>query len=114
LFAIDAATQRNFPRLRRKISAGCFADQRLQARIAADCNMAFAWRTHMAEKVYKKIEIVGTSSTSFSDAANAAVEKASQTIRNLDWFEVTETRGHIKDGKIDQYQVTMKIGFRLD
>lgn len=68
----------------------------------------------MADKAYKKIEIVGTSSKSFSDAVANAVEKASRTLHNLDWFEVVEERGHIKDGKVDQFQATVKIGFRLD
>lgn len=68
----------------------------------------------MSNHVYKKIEIVGTSSVSFSDAVNQAVVKASQTVRNLDWFEVTEQRGRIKDGKVEQFQVTLRIGFRLE
>lgn len=68
----------------------------------------------MAGKVYKQIEVVGASAASFSDAVRTAIEKASQTVRNLDWFEVTETRGRIKDGKIEEYQVAVKIGFRLD
>jgi flavin-binding protein dodecin len=68
----------------------------------------------MADSTYKKIEIVGTSSKSFSDAASNAVEKAAKTLHNLDWYEVVEQRGRIKDGKITQYQVTIKIGFRLD
>jgi hypothetical protein len=68
----------------------------------------------VADNTYKKIEIVGTSSKSFSDAASSAVEKAAKTLHNLDWFEVVEQRGRIKDGKVVQYQVTVKIGFRLD
>lgn len=68
----------------------------------------------MSNSVYKKIEVVGTSSTSFSDAAANAVAKASETLHNLDWFEVIEQRGRIEKGKISQYQVTVKIGFRLD
>lgn len=68
----------------------------------------------MTDKTYKKIEVVGTSSKSFSDAVANAVQKASSTLHNLDWFEVTEQRGAIADGKVSQYQVTVKIGFRLD
>ena len=68
----------------------------------------------MAGHVYKKIEIVGTSTESISGAVANAVAKASATIRNMAWFEVIEQRGRISDGKIDQYQVTVKIGFRLE
>ena len=68
----------------------------------------------MADNTYKKIEIVGTSKKSFSDAVSNAVEKAAATLHNLDWFEVVEQRGRIKDGKVSQFQVTVKVGFRLD
>ena len=68
----------------------------------------------MPDSIYKKIEVVGTSSESLSDAVANAVTKASTTIRNMAWFEVIEQRGRISDGKIDQYQVTVKIGFRLE
>ena len=65
-------------------------------------------------KTYKKIEIVGTSSESFAKAASGAVERAAATLHGLDWFEVTEMRGRITDGKIGEYQVTLKVGLRLD
>ena len=65
-------------------------------------------------KIYKLVEIVGTSSESFARAADAGVERASQTLRNIDWFEVVEMRGRVEDGKVMQYQVKMKVGFRLD
>lgn len=68
----------------------------------------------MADKVYKLVEVVGTSSRSFAAAAEAAVAKAAETLHNLDWFEVTEMRGRIEKGKIAQFQVKVKIGFRLD
>jgi len=68
----------------------------------------------MADPTYKKIELVGTSSESFSAAAANAIAKASETLHNLSWFEVVEHRGSIADGKIKQYQVTVKIGFRVD
>src|SRR5262245_48139371 len=68
----------------------------------------------MSNKAYKLIELVGTSSESFAKAADAAVERASSTLHNLDWFEVTELRGRIAGGKIAEYQVKMKVGFRLD
>ena len=63
---------------------------------------------------YKKIEVVGTSPVSFSEAVKAAVVDASQTIRRLDWFEVIEQRGMIKDGKVAEYQVVLKIGFKVE
>lgn len=66
------------------------------------------------DPVYKKSEIVGTSEKSFADATRNAIAKASKTVRNLEWFEVSELRGQIKKGKVSQFQVTLKIGFRLD
>lgn len=68
----------------------------------------------MSDHVYKIIEMAGSSSTSSDDAIEQAIAKAAKTVRNLDWFEVIETRGHIVDGKIGHYQVKIKIGFRLD
>jgi flavin-binding protein dodecin len=68
----------------------------------------------MSDHIYKKIELVGSSTTSIEDAVSNAVARASKTIRNMRWIEVTETRGHIKDGKIDHWQVTVKVGFTLD
>jgi flavin-binding protein dodecin len=72
------------------------------------------WSTKMKNHVYKILEIVGSSETSIEDAIGTAVELAGKTVRNMDWFEVVETRGHIKDGKIGHYQVTLKIGFTLE
>lgn len=68
----------------------------------------------MPDTVYKKIQLVGTSTKSFSDAAANAVAKAVQTEKNLSWFEVVEQRGHIAEGKIQQFQVTLNLGARLD
>jgi len=62
---------------------------------------------------YKKIEIVGSSRTSIEDAISNALEQAAKTIKLLEWFEVVETRGHIENGKVGHYQVTLKVGFRL-
>ena len=67
----------------------------------------------MSDHIYKKIELVGTSPNSIEDAANNAISKASESIRNMRWLEVIETRGHIEDGKIAHWQVTIKIGFTL-
>ena len=68
----------------------------------------------MADPVYRKSEFVGTSTTSFHDAAANAVAKASENLRNMGWFEVKEQRGNIVDGKIGQYQVTILVGYRID
>lgn len=68
----------------------------------------------MSDHVYKTIELVGSSSKGVEDAVRGAVAKASQTLRNLRWFEVVETRGHIEDGRVAHWQVTLKIGFTLD
>ena len=66
------------------------------------------------DPVFKKSEVVGTSAKSFADATNNAVVRAARTVRNMSWFEVVEMRGSIKDGKVNQFQVTVKIGFQLD
>ena len=68
----------------------------------------------MSEHIYKKTEIVGSSKVSIEEAIEGAIERAIATIKNIDWFEVIETRGHIVDGKVGHYQVTLKIGFRLE
>lgn len=67
----------------------------------------------MSEKTFKLVEIVGTSNESFAQAADNAVKKASSSLENLSWFEVTDLRGCIQDGKVTEFQVTMKAGFRL-
>ncbi|GJD55767.1 MULTISPECIES: dodecin [Methylobacterium] len=68
----------------------------------------------MSEHVYKVVELVGSSKLSIEDAIQGAVERASQTVRNLRWFEVMETRGHIENGKVQHYQVTLKVGFTME
>ena len=68
----------------------------------------------MSDHVYKTIELVGSSTTSSDDAVRTAIAKAAQTVRNLRWFEVTETRGHIEGGKVAHWQVTVKVGFTLE
>lgn len=68
----------------------------------------------MSDHTYKKIELVGSSPTSIEDAVANALAKAGKTVRNMRWFEVTETRGHIEEGKLAHWQVTVKIGFTLD
>ena len=68
----------------------------------------------MSNHVYKTIELVGSSPASSDDAVRNAIARASATMRNLRWFEITQTRGHVEDGKIGHWQVTVKIGFTLD
>lgn len=68
----------------------------------------------MANHVYRVTEIVGTSPEGIDAAINAGVTRAAQTLHNLDWFEVTEIRGHLVDGAIAHYQVGLKVGFRID
>jgi len=68
----------------------------------------------MSDHIYKKIELVGSSPASIEDAVNNAIQRAAKTIRNMRWFEVLETRGHIVGGKVDHWQVTVKVGFTLD
>ena len=68
----------------------------------------------MSDHIYKIIEITGSSHTTVDDAIRAAVERASQSVRNIGWFEVKEVRGHVENGKVGHFQVTVKIGFRLE
>ena len=68
----------------------------------------------MPDHTYKVIELVGSSTKSSDDAIQRAIAKAHETIRHLRWFEVVQTRGHIEDGKIAHFQVTLKAGFQLD
>jgi hypothetical protein len=68
----------------------------------------------MAGHIYKKIELIGTSPNSLQEAIENAVARAAQTVRNLRWFEVVETRGQIEGDKVAHWQVTLKIGFTLD
>jgi flavin-binding protein dodecin len=64
--------------------------------------------------IYKITEVVGTSPVSYAEATRAAIEEASRTVRHLGWFQVIEQRGHIKDGKVDEFQVTLKVGFKIE
>ena len=68
----------------------------------------------MAEHTYRVTEIVGSSTEGTDAAIRNGIERASRTLRNLDWFEVTQVRGHIVDGRVEHYQVGLKLGFRLD
>ena len=68
----------------------------------------------MSDHVYKIVELVGTSTASTDDAIQRAIDTAAKTVRHIDWFEVIQTRGHVVDGKVAHYQVSLKVGFRLE
>jgi len=68
----------------------------------------------MANHVYKHIELTGTSPSGIEEAIQDAIARASKTVRSMRWMEVLETRGHVENGKVSQWQVTVKVGFTLD
>jgi dodecin len=68
----------------------------------------------MADHIYKKIELVGSSPKGVEEAVTNALSRAKKTIRNMRWFEIAETRGYLEDGKIAHWQVTLKVGFTLE
>ncbi|HEY2833919.1 MAG TPA: dodecin [Sporichthyaceae bacterium] len=68
----------------------------------------------MTDRTYRVTELVGTSQDGVEAAIRAAINRAGQTLRHVDWFEVTEIRGYIRDGEVDSYQVGVKLGFRLE
>jgi len=68
----------------------------------------------VTDHVYKVVELVGSSETSVDDAIKSAVQRAGETLRNLHWFEVVQTRGHIDEGEVSHFQVTLKVGFTVD
>ena len=68
----------------------------------------------MSNHVYKKIEVVGSSPKGFEDAIKNALARAEKPVRNMRWFEVTETRGDVENGEVSHWQVTLKIGFTLE
>jgi len=68
----------------------------------------------MSDHVYKTIELTGSSTKDIEDAVRTAIAKASESVRNIQWFNITETRGHVKDGKVAHWQVTLKVGFTLE
>ena len=68
----------------------------------------------MSDHVYKIVEIVGSSADSIEAAIGNAIGRAARTLREIRWFEVKETRGHVEDGKVAHYQVTLRVGFTLD
>jgi dodecin len=94
--------------------AGPDARLRILKAGAASSTRQIRRRIVMGDRVYKKIELVGTSTSSIDDAIRNAISTASATIKHMDWFEVSEMRGHITDGEVAHFQVVLKIGFRLE
>jgi dodecin len=84
------------------------------ARLFVCAIVSSADNERMANHVYKKIEIVGSSPNGFEEAVQNALARAQKTVRSMRWFEVTETRGYIDEGKVGDWQVTLKIGFTLE
>jgi dodecin len=72
------------------------------------------WERAMSDHVYKVVELVGSSTSSIEDAIQTAIKQADQTLRNLRWFEVVQTRGHVENGEVHHYQVVLKAGFTLE
>lgn len=68
----------------------------------------------MSDNIYKITEVVGTSQTSIEDAIKGAIERTAQTVRDIGWFQVVDTRGHVVDGKVAHFQVTLKVGLRIE
>jgi len=68
----------------------------------------------MSNHIYKHLELTGSSTVGIEDAVQKAIAKAHQTVRNIQWFEITDTRGHVADGAVAHWQVTLKLGFTLD
>ena len=86
----------------------------LFAQVKRMLRIRFTWaRQLMTDHVYKIVELVGSSPTSIEDAIQSAIARASSTVENIRWFEVTETRGHVEGGKVSHYQVTIKVGFTV-
>jgi flavin-binding protein dodecin len=77
-------------------------------------NTADEKENRMSDHVYKMLELTGSSTTSIEDAVQNAIRKAAKTVRNMQWFQVLETRGHIAEGSVLHWQVTVKVGFTLD
>jgi dodecin len=75
---------------------------------------AYKGETRMSDHVYKSLELTGSSPTSIEEAVQNAIRKAAKTVRRMQWFQITETRGHIADGSVSHWQVTLKIGFTLE
>jgi flavin-binding protein dodecin len=81
---------------------------------AADVDADIQAAADVDAHIYRVIELVGTSESSIEDAVNSAIERAHKTIRNLRWFEITRTSGHIEGGKARHFQVTLKVGFTME
>jgi hypothetical protein len=89
-------------------------DNMKSARVSADTSSARKGPQENSDHIYRVIEIVGTSEESISDAIDKAIMRAHKTLRNLRWFEVVRTSGHIENGKVRHYQVTLSVGFTME
>jgi flavin-binding protein dodecin len=107
----SAEEDRDFVRPMANLTAVAFA--RIPG-VTRNRNKSFCGERRMPEHVYKVVELVGSSEESVTKAIDRAISKAALTIRHLGWFEVAQVRGHIENGKVAQYQVTIKAGFRLE
>ena len=112
--SVPLAPSGQFRKKGRSTALGCGADTALLARLFIVYRFELRNNRRMAEHVYKKIEIVGSSPNGMEEAVHNALSRASKTIRNMRWFEVIETRGYIDEGKVEHWQVTLKIGFTLE
>jgi flavin-binding protein dodecin len=90
--------------------AGTLGRDRCLVKDAKEANMPAPMQDH----IYRVIELVGSSETSIEDAISTAIARAHKTLRNLRWFEVVQTRGHVENGKVAHYQVTLKVGFTME
>jgi flavin-binding protein dodecin len=89
-------------------------DRVVRARVGSLEHRARTEEDGVSDHVYRLSEVVGSSRTSVDDAIRTAIQKASQTVRNIEWFQTSEVRGQVVDGDVAYYQVTLKIGFRVD
>ena len=87
-----------------------FLSSALEAKTSSEANR----EDNVSDHVYKKVELIGSSKVSLTEAIETAISRASKTMRNLEWFEVDQIRGHVKEGAVAHYQVVMKVGFRID
>jgi flavin-binding protein dodecin len=108
---VDGKPRRRQPRNRAGVAPAASADNLLFG--GGRCRSSNQEQA-MSENVYKIVELTGSSTKGSDDAIRVAIARASQTLKHLDWFQVVESRGHIADGRIEHWQVTLKVGFRIE
>ncbi|OZC86773.1 dodecin domain-containing protein [Rhodococcus sp. 06-418-1B] len=111
IFPRVASTSAYSRRFHRSVSKSALQEKYQQSESSPDCR---GEKEPMSDNIYRVTEIVGTSTESTDDAIRKAIARANTTLNNLDWFEVLETRGHIENGSIAHFQVTIKVGFKLE